>query len=94
VVEQGDHLVRIAVDAIGRRVGRLVAAPVAEQVEQNDAVALLGESLGDAAVEFCVQQQAVKVDDQGSARRAVDVINEPVAVVAEGEVKLNRDDAH
>ena len=74
--------------------GRLVAASVTEQVQQGDPVPLLGEGLGDAAVELCVQQQAVQIDDQRGGGRAVEVVDEPVPVVAEGEVELDRDDAH
>ncbi len=71
VVEQGDHLVRVAVDAIGRCMGRLVAAPVAEQVQQGDSVTLLGEGPGDAAVELCVPSSELSSDaDKGPRAQA------------------------
>ena len=63
--------------------GRAVAASVAQQVQQDDAVALLGQRTGDAPVQLGVEQQAVQVDHESIAR-AVHVVDQLVAVLGEG----------
>jgi hypothetical protein len=75
-------MIRVGVDPVGRRMLGLVTAPVAEQVEQDHAVATGGERPGDAPIELRVDQQAVQVDDD-SVALSVFVVDQPVA--AEGE---------
>ena len=82
LVGEGEDLIRVGVDPVGRRVLGLVAATMPDQIEQDYPVATSGESLGDAPVELRVDQQAVQVDDDSVALPVV-VVDQTVA--AEGE---------
>ena len=94
LVEQGEHLRRVAVDPVLRGVRGLVTAPVPEQIEQHHTVALLGERARDPTVQVRIQQQPVRVHEQPLSL-AVGVEDQLVTPVDEaiGPVLLNHCDS-
>ena len=65
---------------MGASVAGLVAAAMAQQVEQHDPVAAGGQPAGQAAAEVGVEQQAVQPHEHPVAR-AVDLVGQPVLTI-------------
>jgi hypothetical protein len=82
LVEERDHLPRVAVHAVLGRVLRLVAGPVAEQIEQHHAKVVRGERACQLAVDARVEQEPVGEHHHAIAC-AVDLVAEPVSVMGE-----------
>jgi len=68
---------------MGAGMAGLVAAAMTQQVEQHDAVALGGQSPGQAAAEVGVEQQTVQPHEHPVAR-TVDLIGQPVPAIGQG----------
>ena len=83
VVQQRDRLLGEALHPVGAHVARAVRAPMAQQVERDDAVAALGQRRGHRDVHALREQQPGQQDRDPRAL-AVDAVGQAVAVVLEG----------
>ena len=82
LVQEAQHLISVEIHPVRAGVTRLVAAAMAQQVEQHDTVALGGQSPGQAAAEVGVEQQTVQPHEHPVAR-TVDLIGQPVLAVGQ-----------
>ncbi len=82
LVQQAQHLLRVQVHPVRASVPGLVAAAVAQQVEQYHAVAAGSKPTGQAPAEVGVEQQGMKPHKHPLAR-AVDLIGQPVRAVGQ-----------
>ena len=83
MVEQGEDLVGVEIDAVQGGVLGMVAAPVSEQVEQHHPVPPAGQGFRDTAVDLGVEQQAVQIDEQ-TVSLTVHLVGEVLPLEAEG----------
>ena len=67
LVEQGDHLARVAVHAVLRGVVWLVARAVTEEIEEHDAKPMRGEAPRELPIDTGVEQQPTGENDHAVA---------------------------
>ncbi len=82
LVEECKDLRHVQVHAVLGCVARLVGAAMAQQVQEDHAVAFPRQSASDAAIEVRVQQQAMEVHEDTLAL-AVHLVGETPAIVLE-----------
>jgi hypothetical protein len=75
--EQAQHLLGVKIHPVRAGLPWLVAAAMAQQVKQHNAVAAGGQSAGQAAAQVGVEQQRVQPDEHPVAL-AVDLVRQPV----------------
>jgi hypothetical protein len=77
LVEQGDHMLCVQVHAVRARLGRLIALAMTEQVEQDDAVAAVGQRPGQPPAQLAVEEDRVQ-PYENSVSRTVDLVAQAV----------------